>query len=128
VGERWVSHRSADGQRGQTRELYSLTVKGRRQLVRTLSEFDEKAAGSANAFRLRVGLFPLLEPAARENILEQRTKWLAKREENLDRITAATEVRGWSGEVIDFLRLETRREKKWIERLRRKAKATGSER
>jgi DNA-binding PadR family transcriptional regulator len=127
VSKGWVTRRSAEGQRGQTRELYALTVKGRRALLRILSEFDEKAAASANAFRLRVGLFPLLAPAARENVLEQRTKWLTKREENLDRIAAATEVRGWGAEVIAFLRLETRREKNWIERLRRKGKATGTE-
>jgi len=126
VSRAWVSRRSAGGQRGQTRELYSLTVKGRRELIRALGAFDEKTARSPEAFWLRVSLFALLDQGARTNILEQRTKWLARREAALQRIVEQAGVRGWSGSVLDFLQSEVKAEKKWIERLRKKAAESGN--
>jgi len=125
VSKAWVGRRSVGGQRGQTRELYSLSAKGRRELIRSLSEFDEKGARSAEAFWLRVSLFALLDQAARSNILDQRAKWLARREANLKRIVEETGVRGWSGSVMEFLHSEVQAEKKWIERLRRKEAEEG---
>lgn len=122
----WVSRRSAHGQRGQTREVYSLTTKGKRELVRSLSEFGEKDAGSGDAFRFRVSLFPLLEQSARENILERRMQWLSRREERLKQIVEATGARGWSGEVIEFRKAEVRAERKWAEGLRRRAAKRGT--
>lgn len=126
VGAGWVSRRSARGQRGQTRELYSLTAKGKRELVHSLSEFGEKDAGSGDAFRFRVSLFPLLEQATRENILDRRVQWLNKREERLNQILKATGARGWSGEVIEFLKAEARAERRWAKRWRRKAAKEGA--
>jgi DNA-binding PadR family transcriptional regulator len=121
VSKSWVSRRSAGGQRGQTRELYSLTAKGRRELIRALSDFDEKTARSSEAFWLRVRLFALLEEATRTNILDQRANWLARREAALRRIGEQAGARGWSGSVMDYLHSEVQAEKKWIERLRKKA-------
>src|SRR5580704_16248511 len=57
----WVVKRTTDGQRGQKRDLYALTFKGKLELLRRLSRFTEKEASSDNEFRLRVGLFSLLD-------------------------------------------------------------------
>ena len=120
VSQGWVSRRSADGQRGQTREIYALSAKGKNALVKSLSEFGEKAAGSGDAFRFRVSLFFLLNQGTRENILLRRDEWLSRREQRFNEIVEATSARGWSKEVIEFVKNEVQAERKWIERLRRK--------
>jgi DNA-binding PadR family transcriptional regulator len=126
VSQGWVSRRSANGQRGQTREIYALSAKGKSELVRSLSEFGEKAAGSTEAFRFRVSLFFLLDPSTQENILQRRDEWLSRREQRLSQIVEGTGARGWSKEVIEFLKKEVRAERKWIERLRRKTGTRGA--
>jgi DNA-binding PadR family transcriptional regulator len=120
VSHGWVNRRSADGQRGQTREIYALSAKGKNALVKSLSEFGEKAAGSGDAFRFRVSLFFLLDPSTQESILLRREQWLSRREQHLGQIVEGTGARGWSKEVIDFVKKEVQAERKWIERLRRK--------
>ena len=52
VAASWVSRRKAPGQRGQTRELYSLTPKGKQALLLKLADFTEKDAASADSFRI----------------------------------------------------------------------------
>ena len=79
VAASWVSRRKAQGQRGQTRELYSLTPKGKQVLLSRLADFSEKDAVSGDACRLRVGLFAVLSLEARAKILDSREQWLAKR-------------------------------------------------
>lgn len=123
VAAGWVHRRSADGERGQTRELYALTGKGKKELVRNLSDFASKTAGSGEGFRFRVRLFSLLDPTTQENILQSRDAWLAARQQNLQRIAEATGARGWSGEVIQFTTDEIRAERKWIGYLQRKIHA-----
>src|SRR5215831_5703075 len=62
MNNKWVSRKAAPGQRGQTRQQYSLTTLGRRELLARLSSFTEQDANSADAFRLRG---PVLVTAAR---------------------------------------------------------------
>lgn len=120
VAQGWVSRRSVEGQRGQTRELYALSAKGKQELIRSLSEFDGKTARSSDAFRLRISLFPLLDQSTREKILAGRAQWLTEREQHLEQIVSGTGARGWSGEVMEFLKSEVRAEEKWIKRLQKK--------
>src|SRR5580704_6105500 len=61
VAQKWVTQRKTPGERGQTRQVYSLTPLGRNALVDRLRRFDR--ASSAEAFRLRIGLFELLDPS-----------------------------------------------------------------
>jgi DNA-binding PadR family transcriptional regulator len=126
VQQGWVQQRSADGQRGQTRELYALTSNGKKELVRSLGDFGPKAAGSGEAFRFRISLFPLLDPATQASILDRREQWLAQREENLGRIKDATGARGWSAEVLAFVKSELRTERKWIKQLRKRMQPRGA--
>src|SRR5262249_51542017 len=77
----WVKTPSAKGQRGQTRELYSLSASGRNALVERLAEFSEAEAKSEGEFLLRVALFSLLSAEARHKILTQRGLFLVRRQE-----------------------------------------------
>lgn len=117
----WITRRTAAGQRGQTREIYALTKKGKDELLQRLSQFTTKDAGSDNAFRLRVGLFNVLSPEARGRILSARDAWLTARQERLSDLAGALNAGRWGGEVLKFLAAQVRGERKWISRLKRKA-------
>lgn len=110
----WVSKRRAAGQRGQKREIYALTKKGKQELLRRLSEFTGKEVSLENAFHLRVGLFDFLDKPTRMRILAQREQWLARREERLAQLSAALELGIWGAEVVRFRRNRIRSELKWV--------------
>lgn len=111
---RGKARRQAAGQRGQTREMYALTAKGKQELIRRLSQFTEKEAASEHEFFLRVGLFRVLGAATRRQILVERDRWLTDREEKLARLAGAMDVGLWGGEVVRFLRQRIRAELAWI--------------
>jgi len=123
-----VRQKKAAGQRGQTRVLYSLTPAGRTELVRRLSEFGEAQARSAEAFQLRVGLFGFLAPAAREEILAGRKRYLMQHKEHLAWLQKEMELGQYGGDVVRFLRGQTRGELAWVEHLERMSAAGKSER
>lgn len=117
----WITRRTAAGQRGQTRGVYALTKKGKQELLRRLSEFSNKDAGSENAFRLRVGMFSILDPQTRGQILSARDTWLSARQERVAHLANALKADRWGGEVLNFLADQVRAERKWIARLKREA-------
>jgi DNA-binding PadR family transcriptional regulator len=121
VSQKWVTQRKAAGQRGQTRQVYSLTPLGRVALVHRLQQFDD--ASSAEAFRLRIGLFELLAPPAREEILAARGKYLKAREQRLALLETEMDLGRYGGEVTRFMRQQIRAELAWISRLRRMNRA-----
>lgn len=116
----WISKRTAAGQRGQTREVYALTNKGKQELLRRLGQFTNKEAASESAFRLRVGLFSVLDSDTQNRIVTERDLWLAARELHLASLAAAVNLGVWGSEVVRFFREETRRERRWIASLKRK--------
>jgi DNA-binding PadR family transcriptional regulator len=122
----WISKRSAAGQRGQTREVYALTSKGKQELLRRLGQFTNKEAASESAFRLRVGLFGVLDSDTQKRIVAERDLWLAAREQRLERLAAAVNLGVWGNEVARFFREETRRERRWIASLKRKIERQAS--
>ena len=117
----WVSKRRAAGQRGQTRELYALTPKGKHELLRRLADFTEKEAHSETEFQLRVGLFTVLDAPARSRILAARNTWLTARDQRMSRITDGVDPGPWGSEVIHHLRQRIQAERKWIATLERKS-------
>jgi DNA-binding PadR family transcriptional regulator len=128
VKQGWVRRRSERGQRGQTRGVYSLTLRGKQELLRRLQEFAEKEAGSPAEFRVRVGLFGLLEREFRARILKQRDQWLASREKHFRSIRdglTALDATDWGREVVAFLLHEVRSERRWIRALGKKARTSG---
>jgi DNA-binding PadR family transcriptional regulator len=116
----WVSQRKTEGQRGQTRAVYSLTAKGKAVLLAKLEEFAEKDRSSGDAFRLRTGLFGFLAPEKREEILAQRERWLDARAHTLGVVAETMSMDHWAAETVQFLRNQTEAERKWIEHLRGK--------
>jgi DNA-binding PadR family transcriptional regulator len=120
VEKGWVSKRKGPGERGQTRDTYALSNKGRQQLLRRLSQPADKEVASENGFRLRVGLFSVLDGETRGRILAERDQWLTEREKHLARLSGALNLGLWGGEVVHFLREQIRSERKWILHLRRK--------
>jgi DNA-binding PadR family transcriptional regulator len=121
VAAGWVSRRAVPGERGQTRERYALTAKGRQELLRRLAEFTKKDAASEDAFHLRVGLFAVLDAGSRERILAGREAWLTERAQKLANLTSAMSLGEWGGKVVEFLRSQAEAEKKWIVELRKLA-------
>jgi DNA-binding PadR family transcriptional regulator len=117
----WVSRHKAAGKRGQTREVYSLTSKGKRVLVDRLGEFNEKDAASAEAFCLRAGMFSVLEPEKRRELVELRGKWLESRKDRLAAIARAMPLDEWAKETVEHLRNQAEAERKWLGRLKRLA-------
>lgn len=122
----WVSKRAAAGKRGQTRDVYTLTPKGKQELLHRLSSLTEKEAGSEAEFNLRVGMFFALDRESRERILRERDLWLAAREERLARLIGSIDVGFWGGRVVRFLREQTKAERKWIAGLVRSMKREGA--
>src|SRR5258708_11392493 len=124
VENSWVTKRTTGGDRGQTRDLYTVTSKGKLALLQRLSRFTEKEASSENEFRVRVGLFSMLERQARESILGERDRWLAQRQERLERLqTAMTAMNAdaWGQSAMRSYLSQVRAERKWIAEMARKA-------
>jgi DNA-binding PadR family transcriptional regulator len=122
VENAWVSKRQSAGQRGQTREIYALTPKGKQELVRRLADYPQNEVASADAFRIRVGLFAVLDAETRNRILASRDQFLASREAHLARISATADPPPWGNEVVRFYRKQIRAERTWIASLTRKVK------
>ena len=123
MASKWVSRKTVPGQRGQTRNQYSLTALGRKELLARLSSFTEQDARSIDAFRLRVGLFWLLPPEVRAHIMEARERALRARMTALANITGSFSLDGYAGEVISHMRAEADSELDWIARLRKLEKS-----
>jgi DNA-binding PadR family transcriptional regulator len=120
IESRWVTKRSRPGQRGQTREVYALTNKGKQELLRRLGQFAGKEAASESSFRLRVGLFSILDTATRTRILAERDESLAGREQRLARLSSGMDLGPWGSEVVRFASRQIRAERKWISHLERR--------
>ena len=97
----WVTKKAVPGERGQTRQQYALTAKGRTELIRGLSQYGEDEARSDQGFQVRVGMFALLDPTVRASIL----------------------VGTYGAEIINFLVQQAKSEIAFVGRLRRLHKA-----
>ena len=122
VANKWVTRKTVPGERGQTRNLYAMTALGKKELIARLSHFSEQDAGAKDAFRLRVGMFRLLEPEVRSGILGAREQFLRRRLERLKGIVANFAMDRYASEVTSRFSAENEGELKWIEHLRRISK------
>ena len=121
--EGWVSKKAVPGERGQTRQQYALSAEGRRHLFERLSQFGDAEAASEDAFHLRVGLFTMLKPEVRENIVGRREAWLQARDQRLAALQANMELGKFGGEIVRHMRKQLELEVEWVRHLRRVAKA-----
>jgi DNA-binding PadR family transcriptional regulator len=120
--KKWVTKKEVPGERGQTRQLYSITPLGRKELISQLSNFTEQDARASDQFRFRVGMFQVIEPEARMRILDTRERYLNSRIEKLSAIQDNFDLDRYSGEATSRLRGESRAELDWIAHLRRISK------
>jgi len=122
----WINQKKGKGQRGQTREVYSLTAKGKAELMRRLREFTGKDAASDSAFRLRIGMFFAVDAEARARILEARDSYLEQREKKYTHLASAMDLGKWGGETTAFLLDQVRAERRWVLKLKKmSASSTG---
>lgn len=119
VANGWVTQRRSPGERGQTRQVYSLTPRGRAAIVERLRLFNEKESQSASAFHLRVGLFEILDPADRSQILSARAAHLESRLRKFLHLRSQTNLPPYGSEVVRYLCEQLRAELAWIKRLER---------
>jgi len=117
--EGWVSKKAVPGERGQTRQQYAITTRGRLELVTRLSQFDESDASSSPNFITRVGMFAVLEAPVRARILKKRESYLQVREKKLATLRQNMDVGTYGEEVIRYLMEQIQSELAWIRRLHR---------
>ena len=122
VQEGWVRRRETAGERGQTREVYFLTKAGKQILLARIGALTEKDAASADAVRLRVGMFGIIDTEKRLKILQNRDAFLARRTERLEAVVKHLPLDPWSKEVVGFLRSQVEMERNWLKRLAKRAK------
>ena len=113
----WITQQEADGERGQTRLLYALTSTGKKILVDKVADFSDADVINPQAFRLRVGLFGLLDTPTRERILRLRDVYLAARLDRIRQIAKAHIVEGWAASTMNHVTKELQLERKWIAQL-----------
>ncbi len=119
MAKKWVSKKEVPGERGQTRQLYSITAPGRKELISQLSTFSDQDARGSDQFRFRVGMFQVIAPEARIRILDARERYLISRIAKLTAIQENFQLDRYAGEVTSRFLVETRNELNWITQLRR---------
>jgi len=127
MSKKWVRQKTVPGERGQTRNQYSLTALGRKELHTRLCRFSEKDARSAEGFSLRVGMFQFLEPEVRLQIINAREKFLQGRIANLKNVQTNFPLDPYAGVVTSYMRDQAETELNWIARLRRLQKSRKDE-
>ncbi len=118
----WVTKKTVPGERGHERHQYALTALGRRTLVQKLSEYSDSDARSWEAFLTRVGLFQVLDPDARDQILTGRSAHLQRTGEHLKGIETRFRLDSYARETVQFLRSQIQAELNWIQHLRKISK------
>lgn len=113
-----VTMKTVSGERGQNRHQYALTRLGRETLITRLSEYSEADAKSNYAFLTRVGLFQLLDPGVRHNILNARAAHLERSADHLREIAKHFPLDPYSRETTEFLAQQVQTELDWIQHLR----------
>ena len=119
VAKKWVIRKAVPGERGQTRQLYSMTALGRKELISRLGTFTDQDARVSNEFRFRLGMFQVLDPEIRLQILNARARFLRLRMEKLSSIQQNFDLDQFAGEVTNRFIAESESELVWIQHLRK---------
>jgi DNA-binding PadR family transcriptional regulator len=128
LAQGWVRRKSVPGERGQTRQQYVLTAKGKRTFFARAAEFGEAEAHSAREFQLRVGFFSVLRPALRDSILRTRERYLERRDGRLEELRMHLDLGRFGAEIVGYLRRQIAGEQEWIRHLRQIAARAPSRR
>src|SRR5260370_20651497 len=84
-----------------------------------VSSCSEREARSSDGFRLRVGLFQVLEPDVRSRILEARSGFLRGQSAHLTAVQTNFQLDRYAEQVTSQFLSQIQAELDWIERLRR---------
>jgi DNA-binding PadR family transcriptional regulator len=122
VSEGLVKQKTAPGERGQTRKIYSLTVLGQRTLIEKIANFSEQDARSEDAFQLRVGFFLLLSEEVRERMLSAREAALQQQDQHMAVLQQGMQLGVFGGEVVQHRREYIKAELDWVQHLRQFSK------
>jgi DNA-binding PadR family transcriptional regulator len=117
--EGWVTKKTVPGERGQSKQQYSITAAGRRALIERLSAFDDDAARSADGFRIRVALLSMLPEETQDKILSGRTRALYELDVRMGAIEKEVELAVYPAEVVKFMREQLAGEIAWVRRLQK---------
>jgi len=117
VQQGWVTKKTVAGNRGHERNLYALTIRGKRALIEKLKDFSAAEARSRESFLARVGLFGALEPESREHVMAARTLHLRGLSEHLRGIKEKFPLDCYAEATVDFLEKQTQAELAWIGQL-----------
>lgn len=119
----WVRRRQVPGERGQKRQVYTLTAAGRKEVLSRLNAFSEKDAANSDAFRLRVGMFSMLDRGTRKRMIDARESVLKRGKARLNEIAGHFhEVNRFAEAVIALRRRQLQMEIVWLRELRRLAR------
>ena len=118
IQQGWVKQKTAPGERGQTRKVYSLTPLGRRTLIERVGNFSEQDARSDEAFQLRVGMFLLLSQEVREHILRAREAALQAQDEHMAALQHNMSLGLYGENIVQHRREQIRAEMAWVRQLR----------
>lgn len=113
----WVRRRKAPGERGQTRQMYTLTRAGRAETLRRVREFSEEDARNPAAFQARVSLFGMLKVRERGEILAKREQVLLRSRARLKEIEKHFAMGQFARAVIELRRKQTETERAWLRKL-----------
>jgi DNA-binding PadR family transcriptional regulator len=125
--EGWVTKKTLPGERGQTRQQYTITHAGRRALLDRLSAYTESDAHTSETLLLRVALFDILPFQVRNEILNTRENYLRQRSERLAALPQHMQLDAYVSEILRHLRKQSEAEIEWIARLRRLSKQQQAE-
>jgi len=123
-----VTKKAVAGQRGQTRQQYSISPLGRKTLIERLSQFSEQDSGSFPNFVTRVGMFEILGRETREFILKRREDYLLHRQQQFAILQENMKLGLYGGDVVGFFRSQIEAELQWIQRLQRRIRTEGKRR
>ncbi len=113
----WVEQATVQGDRGQQRKQYRITVAGRKYLFEQLGMFGDREAGEEGAFLLRVALFDVLPKRKREAIVATRKSFLNSRSAELSQLRKAAQPRSFGAVALDRVQTLVTDELRWIRQL-----------
>ncbi len=114
----WVTKKAIPGERGQTRQEYSITALGRKTLLDKVRAYEEADAPHRSAFMVRVGMFAFLSELERKRILDLREAHLRIRMQTLAGLEKRMELGRYAESTVRHLAAQIKIELAWIRELR----------
>src|SRR5258708_11314362 len=115
----WVEQSTIQGDRGQQRKQYRITVAGKKYLLEQLATLGERDASNDGAFLFRVAMFDLLSEEKRKEIVAARKAFLTTRVKELSELEKTGRARSFGAVVLERYQALVKDELEWIEKFER---------